>query len=212
MAVSMIGYRRWQKNIAIELLAGRGLSEPEAMEHIRMVNQRMRVPIFASATIIAGLQSNEPILNSQQKVQQVQQSQYDSIYGVQTTQDPNAGFASQSYASQPMVRSFSQGSQEAAADALAMFAEVETEAIIETKFEPSIQPVVETKVHSGGIELPQTVKSQISIEEPKKVIDDTRKINCPECQHEFKVKVPKGVAQAVVACPSCESDFGLEFV
>jgi len=45
----------------------------------------------------------------------------------------------------------------------------------------------------------------------EKVIDDTRAINCPTCQFGFKIRVPKGVSEAVVACPSCNSDFGLEF-
>lgn len=215
MGVSMIGYRRWQKNLAIELLIGRGLSQPEANEHIGMVSQKMKVPIFASAAVIAGLKSEEPVVTSEDKAKQVDQARYESIYGAQT-QDPNAGFAPQSfapqtYAPQPVARQYSQGSQAAANDALAMFAEDETETIIESRTEQQTQPVIEAKVNSGGIELPQSVRSQIKAPEQSKVVDDSRQITCPECQHSFRIRVPKGIPQAVVACPKCNSDFGLDF-
>jgi len=227
MGISMIGYRRWQKNIAIELLTGRGLSESEAKQHISMVSQKMKVPIFAPAAVIAGLKSEEPVVTSGERVKQAEKAQYESIYGAQTQDpnagfapqktDPNAGFAPQTFAPQPMTRQISQGSQAAANAALAMFAEDETETIIESRVSDASQPVIEAKVNSGGIELPQSVKAQIKTPESTKspeitkVVDDSRKINCPECQHEFRIRVPKGVPQAVVACPSCNSDFGLDF-
>ncbi len=221
MAVSMIGYRRWQKNIAIELLTGRGLSESEAKQHISMVSQKMKVPIFAPAVVIAGLKSDEPVVTSEDRTKQAERSQYESIYGAQN-QDPNAGFAPssfapQTFAPQPVARQISQGSQAAANAALAMFAEDETETIIESRIEEKSQPVIEAKVNSGGIELPQSIKSQITApeestpEEPPKAIDDSRQITCPECQHNFRIRIPKGVPQAVVACPKCNSDFGLDF-
>jgi hypothetical protein len=227
MAISMIGYRRWQKNIAIELLTGRGLSQPEAEEHIRMISQRTKVPIFAPAAVIAGLKSDEQVVTSGDRVKQAEKAQYESIYGAQTqdpnagfapqAQDPNAGFAPRTFASQPMNQQISQVSQAAADAALEMFAEDETESIIESRVSDESQPVIEAKVNSGGIELPQSVKSQIKKSdstkslEVSKVIDDSRQINCPECQHEFRIRVPKGVPQAVVACPACNSDFGLDF-
>jgi hypothetical protein len=110
-----------------------------------------------------------------------------------------------------MTNQVSQGSQDAAADALAMFAEEETETIIEAKSEQHVETIIETRVNSGGIELPQKIKSQVSLQVSEKVVDDTRAINCPTCQFGFKIRVPKGVSEAVVACPSCNSDFGLEF-
>ena len=68
-----------------------------------------------------------------------------------------------------------------------------------------------------GIELPQSIKSQITAPEasttvaPPKAVDDSREITCPECQHKFRIRIPKGVPQAVVECPACNSDFGLDF-
>ena len=56
LAVAMIGYRRWQYGIAIELLEGRGLSKQESIQHIKSVKQQTNVPIFASAAVIAGLE------------------------------------------------------------------------------------------------------------------------------------------------------------
>jgi len=213
MATLMIGYRRWQQNIAVDILVGRGISQMEAKAHIKTISQRTKVPIFASAAVIAGVESNEPIITSEQKAQQSQQAQYDSIYGDSTTKDPNAGFAPSNFAPQrmTMTNQVSQGSQDAAADALAMFAEEETETIIEAKSEQHVETIIETRVNSGGIELPQKIKSQVSLQVSEKVVDDTRAINCPTCQFGFKIRVPKGVSEAVVACPSCNSDFGLEF-
>ena len=216
MAVSMIGYRRWQGKIAMELLIGRGLSEAEARAHIRTVSQKMKVPIFASASVIAGLEINQPVESSQQKEERAKQAHYESIYG-SNQQDPNAGFAPQNNPFQPMVRQVSQGSQTAAADALAMFAEEETETIIESRNIQQPEKVVETKVNSGGIELPQNIKTRISkpaqepIHEPASRIDGTRNITCPECNQQFRIKIPSGVDQAVVACPACNNDFGIEF-
>ena len=45
ISVAMIGFRRWQTNIAIQLLQGRGLSEPEALQHIAMVKKRRKIPL-----------------------------------------------------------------------------------------------------------------------------------------------------------------------
>ena len=176
----------------------------------------MKVPIFASASVIAGLEINQPVESSQQKEERAKQAHYESIYG-SNQQDPNAGFAPQNNPFQPMVRQVSQGSQTAAADALAMFAEEETETIIESRNIQQPEKVVETKVNSGGIELPQNIKTRISkpaqepIHEPASRIDGTRNITCPECNQQFTIKIPSGVDQAVVACPACNTDFGIEF-
>jgi hypothetical protein len=170
-----------------------------------MISQRTKVPIFAPAAVIAGLKSDEQVVTSGDRVKQAEKAQYESIYGAQTqdpnagfapqAQDPNAGFAPRTFASQPMNQQISQGSQAAADAALEMFAEDETESIIESRVSDESQPVIEAKVNSGGIELPQSVKSQIKKSdstkslEVSKVIDDSRQINCPECQHEFRIRV-----------------------
>ena len=39
----------------------------------------------------------------------------------------------------------------------------------------------------------------------------SRNISCPECNHQFMIKIPQGVDQAVVECPACNTDFGIEF-
>ena len=45
LAVAMIGYRRWQYGIAIELLEGRGLSKQESIQHINSVKQQTGAPL-----------------------------------------------------------------------------------------------------------------------------------------------------------------------
>ena len=85
ISVAMIGFRKWQTGIAIQLLEGRGLSELEAKQHIAMVKQRNKIPIFADAPVIAGLESGQQILTSEQRVQQNQDAEYQSIYGGSAT-------------------------------------------------------------------------------------------------------------------------------
>ena len=67
ISVAMIGFRKWQTGIAIQLLEGRGLSELEAKQHIALVKQRNKIPIFADAPVIAGLESGQQILTSEQR-------------------------------------------------------------------------------------------------------------------------------------------------
>ena len=111
----------------------------------------------------------------------------------------------------PPQQQFSSGSQTAAADAMAMFAEEENQQIIATNSLEENQPPI-TRVVSGGISLPHQVKSQIeeTTEPQKEVAESLLNITCPSCQFGFKIKSPN-VSSAVVACPSCNKDFKLKF-
>ena len=93
MAVSMIGYRRWQTGIAVQLLQGRGLSEQEAKQHITMVKQKTRIPIFADAAQISGLDSNIEVTNKDSQQEQMHQAEYQSIYGGNNQAQSNTGSA-----------------------------------------------------------------------------------------------------------------------
>ena len=55
MGVAMVGYRRWQSGIALKLLTDRGLPKDEAVNHLSMVKRTQRLPLFASAVQLAGL-------------------------------------------------------------------------------------------------------------------------------------------------------------
>ena len=230
LGIAMIGYRRWQYGIAIELLEGRGLSKQESIQHINSVKQQTKVPIFASAAVIAGLELSENIETSEQKAEKMKQAQYESIYGAGsgTSSQQGSAFAPPQNAVQGMIlppptsigqpsafappqQQFSSGSQTAAADAMAMFAEEENQQIIATNSPEENQPPT-TRVVSGGISLPHQVKSQIeeTTATQKGIPESLLSITCPSCQFGFKIKSPD-VSSAVVACPSCNKDFKLKF-
>ena len=220
MAVAMIGYRKWQYGLALELLEGRGLSQAESKQHISMVKERNKVPIFAAASIIAGLESGEKIVTKEERQEQQTQAMYQSIYGSSTQQSPQetSGFAPtiNAYAPSsfaPPQAQYSAGTQEAAAAARAMFVEEENQEIIETNTD-GLTEIQTTEVISGGIELPPQAKNTLSATEMKEtevnVEEPIKSINCPSCSTIFKIRIPD-VEEAVVGCPSCSIDFKLRF-
>tara|TARA_B100000674_G_scaffold127406_1_gene98188 strand:- start:1712 stop:4261 length:2550 start_codon:yes stop_codon:yes gene_type:complete len=227
LSVATIGFRRWQTNIAIQLLEGRGLSEIEAKQHIAMVKQRSKIPLFADAPKIAGIESGQQIVTSEQRLMQNQDAEYQSIYGT-VNEQPQAvsAFAPPSQEFSFPVNQQSQytlGTQSAAADALAMFAEEENQEIIETNTEEGTVEKV-TKVISGGVQLPYQVKSQIGHEQQDAANEDDaestpttapneqiiQQISCPHCSSKFSIAIPDA-DEAVVECPSCTRDFILRF-
>ena len=226
MAVSMIGFRRWQTGIAVQLLQGRGLSEQEAKQHISMVKQKTRIPIFADAAKISGLDSNIEITTKESQQEQMLQTEYQSIYGGNNQTQPNTGpaFAPPANTYAPAVVTtpqpqYNAATHTAASDALAMFEEEENQEIIASITEQDAEVKV-TEVVSGGIELPFQVKSQIDnvpeVSKPDKqiesvVIDEAiKQVSCPLCDFSFKIRIPE-VDEAIVACPSCNKDFKLRF-
>jgi rubrerythrin len=226
MAVSMIGFRRWQTGIAVQLLQGRGLSEQEAKQHISMVKQKTRIPIFADAAQISGLDSNVEVTTKESQQEQLHQAEYQSIYGGNNETQSNIGSAfappANTYApaaiSTPQPQ-YNTATHAAASDALAMFEEEENQEIIASNTEQDAVVKV-TEVVSGGIELPFQVKSQIEnvpeVSKPDKqiepvVIDEAiKEVSCPLCDFSFKIRIPE-VDEAIVACPSCNKDFKLRF-
>ncbi|MFL2881786.1 MAG: hypothetical protein ACJ0CN_01275 [Candidatus Poseidoniaceae archaeon] len=226
MAVSMIGYRRWQTGIAVQLLQGRGLSEQEAKQHITMVKQKTRIPIFADAAQISGLDSNIEVTTKDSQQEQMHQAEYQSIYGGNNQAQSNTGSAfappantyAPAYVSTPQPQ-YNTATHTAASDALAMFEEEENQEIIASVAKQDAVVKV-TEVVSGGIELPFQVKSQIEndpeVSKPDKqiepvVIDDAiKEVSCPLCDFSFKIRIPE-VDEAIVACPSCNKDFKLRF-
>ena len=229
ISVAMIGFRKWQTGIAIQLLEGRGLSELEAKQHIAMVKQRNKIPVFADAPVIAGLESGQQILTSEQRAQQNQDAEYQSIYGGSaTSSQSNAAFAPppSSVAPSgfaPQATQYSAGLQTAAEDAMAMFAEEENEEIIETNTDSEVVEKV-TQVLSGGIQLPHQVKAKIETQNDlpeesttqskpiQEQVEDNmiQTVSCPHCSANFKITIPEH-DEVIVACPSCNKDFKLRF-
>ena len=229
LSVAMIGFRKWQTGIALQLLKGRGLSDQEAQQHISMVKQRRRLPIFADAPVIAGLESGQQVMNRGQREQHNQDAEYQSIYGVSENKtDASSAFAAptQSYASTGFSapqNTFSSATQTAASDALAMFAEEENAEIIETNTADDAMEKV-TKVISGGVALPHQVKTELTAKDDaaqqENIAEDltsnetvesvSKQVACPHCPTKFNVPIPEA-DEAIVACPSCAKDFILRF-
>ena len=228
MSVAMLGFRKWQTGIAIQLLEGRGLSEVEARKHIAIVKQRNKIPIFADAPTIAGIEAGQKITTSEEKAQEKKDAEYQSIYGASTTSTastsafapPSTDFVTSGFA--PRTTQYNPGLRTVAADAMAMFAEEENEEIIETNTESGAIEKV-TQVVSGGIELPHHVKSKLAMKDVnetsspssdigEKTAADTKiqQVSCPHCSTNFNIAIPEH-DEVVVACPSCGKDFKLKF-
>ena len=114
MGIALVGHRRWQHGIAVDLLVGRGLSAPEAKAHIAQVVDSRKVPLFAPATVLAGLEVGD-VTPTAVKEEEAKAAELESIYGGNQAVQTSSAFA-------PPTASpaFSAGSQAAAADALAL--------------------------------------------------------------------------------------------
>ncbi|MEZ8139145.1 MAG: hypothetical protein QMC43_01115 [Candidatus Poseidoniaceae archaeon] len=158
-AVALLGHRRWQSRIAREILSGRGLSESEVIAHMATVKHTRALPLFASATQLAGLDGGEVQSSSDRELAE-KEAELQSIYGDENTAD--LGFASNSgYSQAPQM---SAGSISSAAEASALLQEEES-STAQPAEQPITQPVAQPTqneapkaiVESGGISLPEGV-------------------------------------------------------
>ena len=147
--VAILGHRRWQSRIASEILLGRGLSEAEVIVHLATVKQTRALPLFASATQLAGLDAGEVQSSSDIELAQ-KEAELQSIYGNENTAD--LGYASNSGFSQ--APQMSAGSLSSAAEASALLEEDAGSAP-----QPIQNEAPKALVESGGITLPEGVSS-----------------------------------------------------
>ena len=204
--VAILGHRRWQSRIASEILLGRGLSEAEVIVHLATVKQTRALPLFASATQLAGLDAGEVQSSSDIELAQ-KEAELQSIYGNENTAD--LGYASNSGFSQ--APQMSAGSLSSAAEASALLEEDAGSAP-----QPIQSEAPKALVESGGIALPEGVSStrpvvieqQIPavVEEQITAVATELKCVCESCGAGFEITLPAGVPKAVVACPSCQVD------
>jgi hypothetical protein len=221
MGIALVGHRRWQHGIAVDLLVGRGLSVPEAKAHIANVVDARKTPLFASATVLAGLDVGE-VTSTEAQEEQAKAAELESIYGTSNSVQTGSAFAPP--AANP---TFSAGSQLAASDAMALFNDEpiasEPEPPAPTEMIQDLMPAEapQTVVKSGGVQLPagtnlepiaqeQTsvvppVQQPVSVSTPVEQAT-TKTLTCASCGAGFSVTLPSGVPQAVVACPSCNAD------
>ena len=219
MSIALIGYRRWQNTIALKLLTDRGLPQAEAKAHMSMVKQTQRLPLFANATQLAGLNSGDDIVSQEEADQARKEAELQSIYGASNEPEvtPQAQFA-------PRMQ-LSQASSQAANEAAALFFDDEPVAtktqpvnnVLEDLLEP--QSIVEppaSKPTASGIEQPQQ-DVEVPVPEPQtteteepspELPDDINllKGTCSNCSLQFQVPMPIGVMEAIVICPSCSSE------
>ena len=215
LSISFIGYRRWQSSIAVGLLTGRGLTDSEAKAHMTMVRQSQKLPVFAKAIQLAGLDVGEVVTRDQQE-QARKEAELQSIYGSgEVEQIPQAEFVPK--------REMSQASSQAAAEAAALFfddappaprvenvAQDPDDALLEelgSKHEAPPQ-----SPQSGGIQLPEnmTPAAEVPLPTPE-VVEEAQPSNllkgsCNSCGLKFQVPLPVGVNEAIVICPSCSEE------
>ena len=215
LSISFIGYRRWQSSIAVGLLTGRGLSDSEAKAHMSMVRQSQKLPVFAKAVQLAGLDVGE-VITQDQREQSRKEAELQSIYGSGEMEAiPQAQFAPK--------REISQASSQAAAEAAALFFDdappapaIETvaqdpdDALLQELGSMNEKPPVAPQ--SGGIQLPEnlTPATEIPLPVPEVVEEEAPsnllKGSCNSCSLKFQVPMPDGVNEAIVVCPSCSEE------
>jgi PKD repeat protein len=214
MGIALVGHRRWQHGLAVELLIGRGLNAAEAKAHIAHVIDARKTPLFASAVVLAGLDMGDVTSGAVQE-EQSKAAELESIYGSTQSAPVMSAFAPPTAAP-----AFSAGSQAAAADALALLNDQEPRnepspttqmASVADDLMPAEAP--QTVVKSGGVQLPSTKPKQPAEKpeveapapEPPKG-DGLTHLACTSCGHKYAVALPDGVPKAIVACPACNTD------
>ena len=215
LSISFIGYRRWQSSIAVGLLTGRGLSESEAKAHMTMVRQSQKLPVFAKAIQLAGLDVGEVVTQDQQE-QARKEAELQSIYGSGEVEEiPQAQFAPK--------REISQASSQAAAEAAALFfddappapaidkiAQDPDDALLQELESLNKKPAQTPQ--SGGIQLPENMAPVQETSAPiQEVVEEAEPSNllkgsCNSCSLKFQVPMPTGVNEAIVVCPACSEE------
>ncbi|DAC40522.1 MAG TPA: hypothetical protein D7I00_04585, partial [Candidatus Poseidoniales archaeon] len=155
MSIALLGYRRWQGSIALKLLTDRGLPMSEAMAHMTMVKQTQRLPLFARAIQLAGLDAAEGVVSQQEQEIARKEAELQSIYGSEneTEMAPQAQFA-------PRMQ-LSEASSQAANEAAALFFDDEPKAPTPQSAPEEIDDLMQmtssertTKPSASGIDLP----------------------------------------------------------
>jgi hypothetical protein len=215
LSISFIGYRRWQSSIAVGLLTGRGLSDSEAKAHMALVRQSQKLPVFAKAVQLAGLDVGE-VVTQDQREQSRKEAELQSIYGGGEVEEiPQAQFAPK--------REISQASSQAAAEAAALFFDdappahaIETvpqdpdDALLQELGSMNDKPPMAPQ--SGGIQLPENMAPAAEVPLPapevveEEVLSNLLKGSCNSCSLKFQVPMPDGVNEAIVVCPSCSEE------
>ena len=210
--LGVAGFRTVQRNRGFNLLIERGLGEEEARAHMSMTAQRNRIGWFAKPEAYAGLDAGDVVSNEDRRAAQ-KQAELEAIYGGATQgADPNAGFAP----SPSRVSSLSQASQSAAAEAAALLSG-DLDDSLEEPLQNPVQQFIEAEAAlfneptpaATSVAMPSSVALPAetpSTPPPTPPPSSSVRHACDACGAVFEIDVPAGIAQAVVACPACNSD------
>ena len=225
--LGVAGFRAVQRNRGFKLLIGRGLDEEEARTHMSMTAQRNRIGWFAKPEAYAGLDSGDVVSTEDRRAAQ-KQAELEAIYGGATQgADPNAGFAP----SPSNLTSLSQASQSAAAEAAALLSGdlddsvdeslqtpvqqiVGAQAALFDEPSPAATSVAMPSSVALPVEVPNTTPESVPAEPPEAPStpppapppSSSVRHTCDACGAVFEIDIPAGIAQAVVACPACNTD------
>ncbi len=225
--IGVAGFRTVQRNRGFNLLIERGLDDDEARAYMSMTAERNRIGWFAKPEVYAGLDAGDVVSTEDRRAAE-KQAELEAIYGSASQGgDPNAGFAPPPSNLAPL----SQASQSAAAEAAALLSG-DVDDTMDVSPPNSVQEVDEA--HAGllgkptpvttAVAMPSTVALPVEVPEPTlDAVSDVQpeatftpppplpapssvRHTCSACGAVFEVDIPAGIAQAVVACPSCSTD------
>ena len=114
VGVGAVGFRFWQRRLALDMLLNRGLSMDEARAHMALVAQQTALPMLARAVAYAGLDQGE-VRPQAEREADAKQAEFDAIYGSAQEVDQTTAFAPPAYSAAPMSQGSSQAASEAAA-------------------------------------------------------------------------------------------------
>ena len=180
-----------------------------------MVRQSQKLPVFAKAIQLAGLDVGEVVTQDQQE-QARKEAELQSIYGSGEVEEiPQAQFAPK--------REISQASSQAAAEAAALFfddappapaidkiAQDPDDALLQELESLNKKPAQTPQ--SGGIQLPENMAPVQETSAPiQEVVEEAEPSNllkgsCNSCSLKFQVPMPAGVNEAIVVCPACSEE------
>ena len=151
--VGLLGFRTIQRNRGLNLLIEKGLSREEAHAHMAGVAQQSKLGFFSKPEDYAGVDMGEPVSQEERRAAQAQ-AEMEAIYGSSNQEDVNAGFAPQA-----AQVSMSPASNQAAAEAAAMFNDADT------SFGQPMDDLVEEIAGASAVavEVPATTSSPVSL-------------------------------------------------
>lgn len=151
--VGLLGFRTIQRNRGLNLLIEKGLSREEAHAHMAGVAQQSKLGFFSKPEDYAGVDMGEPVSQEERRAAQAQ-AEMEAIYGSSNQADVNAGFAPQA-----AQVSMSPASNQAAAEAAAMFNDDDT------SFGQPMDDLVEEIAGASAVavEVPAATSSPVSL-------------------------------------------------